>query len=100
MSGSYSMTHIQSLEYEINCYKDFRADVSIDDIQLRSRKCQIFPTRMMDTGPTLDPKTWKPLGTTEAANIIAPTKARVSYSFNCLPKKLMETQLAILVFLP
>ena len=39
---------------------------------------------MMDTGPTLDPKTWKPLGTTEAGNIIAPTKARDSYLFNFL----------------
>ena len=28
----------------------------------------------MDIGPTLDPKTWKPLGTTEAGKIIAPTK--------------------------
>ena len=49
-------------------------DISIDDVQLRSRRCQIFPTRMADIGPTLDPKTWKPLGTTEAGKIIAPTK--------------------------
>ena len=65
----------QSLDrHELNCYKDFRTDISIDDVQLRSRRCQVFPTRMGDTGPTLDPKTWKPLGTTEAGKIIAPTK--------------------------